>query len=471
LSDCGGEALTNSERQNTVSSNDLKTSNSRSHVWPAVRLGLAAEISALFAELNETQWLSRTTIETRQMQQFRKLLQFVIEHSPFYARRFASSGARLSDFQTIDSLRNLSVLARQDLQSAGDEFFCQDMPADQGEIGVTQTSGSTGETVRVRKTGITQLFWHTYTLRNCAWHQIPFDARYTIIRPNVDAYSEQPNWGAPFAFLFKTGPTQIIPIITPLAEQVELLRKFQPETLLINPSNLRGLIDLWGDEGSGLSKLTFIKSIGETLQEDLRQAVAELDAGISVIDGYSSQECGAIAMQCPDGGGYHVMSESLIVEILDQDGEPCAPGQIGRIVVTDLHNLASPIIRYDIGDYAQLGETCSCGRGLTKLDKILGRTRNLVVKPNGDRHWPLVGFHSFDTIAPIRQYQLIQETVERITVRFVTDEPLTPDQKAAFTVLLQKALGYEFEMDILDQRDKLPLQPGGKFEEFISKVS
>jgi phenylacetate-CoA ligase len=93
------------------------------------------------------------------------------------------------------------------------------------------------------------------------------------------------------------------------------------------------------------------------------------------------------------------------------------------------------------------------------------------LKPNGDRHWPLVGFHDFGTIAPIRQYQLIQETVERITVRFVTDEALTPDQKTAFTDLLQKTLGYQFELDILDQRDRLPLQPGGKFEEFISKVS
>ena len=143
----------------------------------------------------------------------------------------------------------------------------------------------------------------------------------------------------------------------------------------------------------------------------------------------------------------------------------------GRIVITDLHNLASPLIRYDIGDYAQVGEPCSCGRGLMKLDRILGRQRNLIVKPNGDRHWPLVGFLEYDTIAPIRQYQVIQETLERITVRFVTDEPLSHDQKAAFTRLIQKSLGYEFELEILDQRDDLPRLTNGKFEEFISKVA
>jgi phenylacetate-CoA ligase len=230
-------------------------------------------------------------------------------------------------------------------------------------------------------------------------------------------------------------------------------------------------MDKWCKEGFGLSALTHIKTIGETLTPQLRHDVAELNPEISIADMYSSEECGAIALQCPDSSGYHVMSETLIVEILDDSNEPCAPGEIGQVVVTDLHNLASPVIRYRIGDYARVGETCSCGRGLLKLDEILGRQRNLLVKPNGDRHWPLVGFRDFGSIAPIRQYQMIQETPERITVRFVTDERLNVDQKAAFTRLIQRKLGYDFELEILDQSEDLPRQPGGKFEEFISRVS
>jgi phenylacetate-CoA ligase len=244
--------------------------------------------------------------------------------------------------------------------------------------------------------------------------------------------------------MFATGPAQIIPITTPLAEQVKLLNTFQPEMLLVYPSNLRGLMDRWSDRGFELSSLTHIRTIGETLTDDLRGDVTELNSNISVLDGYSSEECGAIALQCPDASGYHVMSESLIVEILDNENQPCTPGDVGRVVITDLHNLASPIIRYDIGDYARAGETCSCGRGLVKLDNILGRQRNLVVKPNGDRHWPLVGFRNFATIAPIRQYQMVQETLERIVVRCVTDEPLLDTQKAALTDLIQTKLGYEF---------------------------
>jgi phenylacetate-CoA ligase len=450
---------------------DTKTSTTSSHAWPAVRLGLAAEIATLTAELAETQWLPAKELEARQWQQFRKLLQFAVGHSPFYARRFADTGARLDDFQTASALGSLPVLGRQDVQSAGEEFFCKNLPQDQGKVGEVQTSGSTGEPVRIRKTGISQLFLYAYALRNHDWHNMSYAARYTNIRPKRDEHRIVPNWGPPFTLLYETGPAQVIPITTPLDEQLKLLNQFQPETMLIYPSNLRGLVDRWNQEGFELSALTCIKSIGETLTPELRHDVAELIPEIALIDMYSSEECGAIALQCPDGGGYHVMSETLIVEILDDSDEPCAPGEIGQVVITDLHNLGSPVIRYRIGDYARVGEACSCGRGLLKLDEILGRQRNLLVKPNGDRHWPLVGFRDFGSIAPIRQYQMIQETRERITVRFVTDEPLTADQKIAFTRLIQTKLGYEFEMEILEQREDLPRQPGGKFEEFVSNVS
>ncbi len=451
---------------------DRKISNSSSHLWPAVRLGLAAEIATLAAELARTEWLSPEELEARQMQQFNQLLSFAVDHSTYYAARIATAGAGLKNYSSIESLATLPLITRQDIQAAGVDFFCSDVPADQGEIGKTQTSGSTGEPVIVRKTGISQLLWHAHTLRNHMWHQLPFSARYTSIRANVTEYREHSNWGPPFKFLYETGPAQFIPIMTPLDRQNELLEIFQPQMLLIYPSNLKGLAEMWHAGKFGLTELTCIKTIGETLTDEVRDAVAQLDEKIVLIDGYSSQECGAIALQCPGGSGYHVMSESLIVEILNSSDEPCAPGEIGRIVITDLHNLASPIIRYDIGDYAQVAERCSCGRGLQKLDRILGRRRNLIVKPNGDRHWPtLIEFHEFAATAHIRQYQMVQETLQRITVRIVTDEPLKKEQKNTITDRVQLALGYEFEVIILDQRDDLPRLPNGKFEEFISKVA
>jgi len=125
---------------------------------------------------------------------------------------------------------------------------------------------------------------------------------------------------------------------------------------------------------------------------------------------------GIIALQCPVSGLYHAQSESLLVEVLNDEGQPCKPGEVGRIVITDLHNFATPLIRYEIRDYAEVGPPCPCGRGLQTFSRIMGRRRNMVVFPNGERHWPLVGAYRFREVADIKQYQVIQHALDDIEV-------------------------------------------------------
>src|SRR5690606_29109428 len=95
--------------------------------------------------------------------------------------------------------------------------------------------------------------------------------------------------------------------------------------------------------------------------------------GASLTDTYSASEVGVMALQCPHSGQYHVQSEVALVEVIDAAGRPCAPGEMGRVVVTPLHNFAQPLFRYDIGDLAEVGEACACGRGLPTLARIIGR--------------------------------------------------------------------------------------------------
>jgi phenylacetate-coenzyme A ligase PaaK-like adenylate-forming protein len=61
------------------------------------------------------------------------------------------------------------------------------------------------------------------------------------------------------------------------------------------------------------------------------------------------------------------------VEVLDEEGRPCAPGETGRVVATSLNNFAMPLIRYETGDTAEVGAPCPCGRGLPVLTRIMGR--------------------------------------------------------------------------------------------------
>jgi phenylacetate-CoA ligase len=454
-----------------VSSSNIKVSNTTTHVWPALRLGATAELAALIAELSRTQWLDATKVVAMQLAQARRLLESVGNRSPFYRDHAGGLLGELEAIRSMAEFRSLPPLTRADLQQAGDDFFCSDVPEDQGFVGEIRTSGSTGQPVRVRKTAINQLFWQANMMRLHDWHRIPYHSRGAVIRFGTKEYLERPHWGPPYAMLYRTGQVQFIPLSTTPEEQARLLRLFQPKMLQVMPSSLSGLADVWRAEGMGLPELAYIRTLGEILPDELRETVAELAPGVSVIDGYSSQEVGSIALQCPDGGGYHANAESLIVEVLDDDGEPCGPGETGRVVITDLHNLASPVVRYEIGDYAQVGEPCACGRGLPRLDRILGRSRNLVVLPNGDRYWPRLGVRRISGIVALRQLQVIQESLERVTVLLATEEPVTAEQKTAITAVVQDSLRHPFDVDIQDQREPLPAQPGGKLENFICRVS
>ena len=114
----------------------------------------------------------------------------------------------------------------------------------------------------------------------------------------------------------------------------------------------------------------------------------------------------------------------MLVEVIDAAGQPCAPGQVGRVVVTPLFNYAMPLLRYELGDYAEVGPPCPCGRGLPVLTRILGRERNaLLVAPTGERYWPAFGSRKFTEIAPIVQHQFVQKDAEWIEARLVTERP------------------------------------------------
>jgi len=259
---------------------------------------------------------------------------------------------------------------------------------------------------------------------------------------------------------------------TDVARQAAWLRGIEPDYLLTYPSNLSALLDeAEADPGrrAGLARLRQARTIGETLPGTLRQRCRDL-LGADIADVYSSQEVGVIAAECPRASGYHVMAESVVVEILDDQDRPCAPGMAGRVVVTDLHNFATPLIRYDLRDIAEAGSPCPCGRGLPSLSRTVGRQRSLLRLPDGRRFWPLTGAYSYRGIAPVRQYQVVQRSLERVTLRLSVERPLTPGEESALAELLVRFLGHPFAVDFEYFADGIPRGRGGKFEDFVCEV-
>jgi len=435
--------------------------------WPPLVGGPTAGLLSLARFLEDSQWLSRDEISARQHEQLVKLAEYSMRFSRSFRERLKKAGLEPADLREPANLSRLPLLSRRDLQKG--DAYCVQPPKEHLPVNETKTSGSTGEPVTVKRTAITQLFWLAITLREYFWHERAFDLKLSAIRPTIPEYAETCNWGPPANLLFETGPAQLIPITMSVEEIAQRLCAFAPNVLVIYPNVLTALIAQLKQTAATLSSVKLIRSISETLSPELKAGAREF-FGARVIDNYSSQEVGVIAVQCPDSELYHTMSESLIVEVLDENGRACGEGETGRVVLTDLHNFATPMVRYDIGDYARAGGVCPCGRGLPTLERVLGRERNLILMPDGSRHWPLVGFARFRDVAPVTQYQMVQTSRDEIEVRLVTETPLSGGQVSDLSDVIRESLGHPFALRFVYFDERIPSGPRGKFEEFVSKV-
>ncbi len=165
-----------------------------------------------------------------------------------------------------------------------------------------------------------------------------------------------------------------------------------------------------------------------------------------------------------------MQSEHALVEVLDSAGDPCGPGEVGRIVLTSLHNFATPLIRYEIGDHAEVGEACPCGRGLPVLKRILGRSRNMAVLPSGEQMWPVFFMNKIlKQITKVRQFQFVQNSVEQIDVKLVVAQPLSSSEEKTLRGYIVECLGHPFALNFI-YVDEIPRSAGGKYEDFICLV-
>ncbi|HXQ51711.1 MAG TPA: AMP-binding protein [Stellaceae bacterium] len=437
--------------------------------WPAVATDLAASLGALVRQLEDTQWMSATEIEAHQIHQLSALARHAALHAPHFRRRLAQASLRPDDLMSREGLAALPVLRRRELQTAGADLLSTELPPSHLPVSDNWTSGATGEPVMVRRTGIGHLFWLAMTMRGHLWHGDDFSRRFAAIRPHFRDYAEQPDWGPPCALLYRTGAALALPIVATARQHVEWLARFQPYMLLTFPSIVDAICQYCRRHDFVLPGLETIWTVSETLSPRVREGAQET-LGAKIADIYSSNEVGTIAVQCPDGDGYHVMAECVIVEILDAEGRRCEAGEIGRVVVTDLHNFAQPLVRYDIGDYAEAGAPCRCGRGLPTLKRIIGRERNLALMPDGTRRYPLTGFHRFRDIAPISQFQLVQRAPGAVEVRLVAEAPVTGAQESELAAIIRRALGAPFALSFTYFPDQIPRGAGGKFEEFVCEI-
>jgi phenylacetate-CoA ligase len=339
----------------------------------------------------------------------------------------------------------------------------------------TTTSGSTGTPVVTVKTALAGEFYEAATWREALWHRRDFSKKFGVIKSSrllkqeAGEASGADTWGRPYSRLFGTGPAAAFDIFADPMRQIQWLIDEKPDYLLSMPSNLRALAELIQANAIAVPPLLEVRSYGEAVDDDLPRLCHEV-WGAKHTTVYSTQEVGIIASQCPDHAHLHCDSELTLTEVVDDSGRPCGPGEVGRVVVTPLHNLAMPLIRYAIGDLAEVGAPCPCGRGLPVLTRVLGRTRGLLSLPAGGKRYVGSVGEIFGKISAIVQRQIIQKTLHDIDVLLVARRELNAEEEARLRAGLVRRLGDGFNFRIA-YVESVPRNIDGKFEDFRSELT
>lgn len=435
--------------------------------WPALPDSVGASLLAIHYQLAQSEWWPSTRLEDASFRQLAALLRHALDTVPAYGERLA--GLPLDDPQALAAnWHSIPQLRRAAVQTLGEALHSRAVPADHGRVIAYHTSGSTGRPLRGLETELSHFFFGALNLREHLWQGRDFGGQFAAIRTQVDD-ARQTGWGRAIEAVFDTGPALTLPIHTPIERQLDWLLANDPDYLLTHPSNLRALLLAARERGAKPARLRGLGSFGEQLPADLR-ALCDAVWRLPLADIYSCEEAGYLALQCPQvPEHYHVQAENVLIEVLDDNGLPCPPGASGEVVLTTLHNFAMPLIRYGIGDFAEVGPPCPCGRGLPVLRRIHGRARNLIRLPDGSRHWPSFPAEAWLAIAPVRQFRLRQTGALRIEVDLVLARPLTPAEEQALKAILAQRLRYAFDI-ALRPVATIERSRGGKFEDFVSEL-
>jgi len=448
-------------------------------LWPVVPAPAVGQILALANQILENEWRSPEQIQKRQLQQLRVLLNHAAQYSPFHTKRFRTAGVAAADVKSLADLRRLPLMTREDLQDGFDAIRCKALPKGTAFTSTLTTSGSSGVPVRVATTNLRGQMWVAVALRSILWSGQDISGRLAAIR-NIPKAKAPPAhrpegvsmsfWGGPMGKCFVTGPSFGMDIGMSVQAQVAFLQRVKPQSLVAFPSAVVEVAEYLAEHGETLPDLRLVHTLSEVVTEDMARRVWEV-MGVRIFDTYSCKEVGYVASMCPDGYGYHVHDEGVVVEVLDDAGEPCAPGQTGRVAVTDLMNFGFPVIRYEPGDRAVVGATepCPCGRGLSRLGGVVGRTWSQLVAMDGRRCCNSIVTREVRETPFVRKFRLMQRERGSVEVLVVTKDGFGAEHEQRIVDGVRSRLGEEMAVAVT-RVEHIERLPNGKFVDTICEV-
>jgi phenylacetate-CoA ligase len=423
------------------------------------------DLYALYDFANNFQYLDPHEINRWQNKRLQELVKHASKNVPYYKGVFEKQNLDPDNF-TIADFQKLPFLTKEIIRNKTEELKAENLP--KSRFIKNSTSGSTGSNLVFYSDNGTRIR-QAINIRCNEWMGKFKDQKEMVI------------WGAAFDVKRSRGfmswiKKKLASLILlsgyrlsdkDIKDYAKTIEDFKPYLLTSYPSILYAF-SKWIEDNNLKWKPTAIKSAGEKLFPFQREAI-EKAFGAKIYDFYGARDIPMVAMQCGHDSGLHIMAENVYLEVIDENGNPIDDGE-GELVLTDLHNMVFPFIRYKIGDRARISKRrCSCGRTLPILEEVLGRTFDILEFPNGNRvggsFWTLVS----RSVDGIKDFQVIQKSKNTIEFKIILREGTTQIDEIVLISHIKKYSGDDLNIQITYTNEIEPTK-GGKHQFVISQI-
>jgi phenylacetate-CoA ligase len=426
----------------------------------------------VLARLMESQFWSRERIGQLQRHYLAHLLKHARAHAPFYKNRLDIAFDSRGEVQW-DKWNDIPILTRQDLSDHQTAMTSLALPWEHGRTRQVTTSGSTGIAITTVTSEYANLAAKMANHRGQSWHGVDWSKDVLFYMEEKSPAGVWPNaevgppWGPAWLpqskgrFLRLNGST-------PPGQVVDFIASRDQVRYLSCRAKVAQVVALESMRTGRPAKLDGVFAFSTATYDDEREDIKRA-FGAKVLSFYASKEAHMMAYQCPVHHNLHVSEELVLLEILDDQGRPVPKGTMGHVVVTNLLNLAQPLIRYRHGDLAVEGGECSCGRTLRVLDKIVGRESDMFRFPDGSA----VAFGvpgEFKTNFNIKTWQIAQVEPLRLEVRYATISDDRPVDFPALTAALRAMTHPDVAIGFTRTDSFLP-PDGRKFTEYVNELN
>lgn len=327
----------------------------------------------------EIECMPRAELEALQVERLRWAVKHAYENVPLYKQRFDEAGLDPNSIESLEDIKRFPFIVKQDMRDA---YPFGLFAVDRSEVKrLHASSGTTGQATVVGYTENDLKNWGDCFARGIAMvggsaeSTMQVSYGYGLFTGGLGAHMGGEAAGCTVVPM-STGNTK---------RQIQIMKDFQTDILCATPSYALLIADTAIEMGYDPAKDFPISGVilgAEPASEHMREEIRR-KFGVKYCDVYGLSEImgPGVAMECSESHGLHVAEDQFLIEIVDPETlEPVPDGQLGELVITTLTRECSPLIRYRTRDLTRIiAEPCACGRTHRKIDRIVGRTDDMLI--------------------------------------------------------------------------------------------